>query len=238
MINGCTVLAIIPARGGSKRVPGKNIRMVGGRPLLAWSVEAAKGSSIVDQVILSSDNAEIIKVAHSCGCDVPFVRPAELATDDAASVDVVCHALRNVGQEYDYVILLQPTSPLRLSSDIDGAIKRCAESGATTCVGLTPVNHSPYWMFRVEKSGIIKQMFPNVSVSHQSNPSAEILMLNGAIFVCRAKHLLEGGKFVEPDTIAWIMPRERSIDIDTEFDLIMADVMLKERKYHAVSAAR
>lgn len=229
MIDGSTVLGVIPARGGSKRISGKNIRTVGGKPLLAWSVEAAKGSSFIDRVILSSDDTEIMDVGRACGCDVPFVRPAELASDEANSLGVVRHALRNVDRAYDYVVLLQPTSPLRLSSDIDGAIEKCAGLGAATCVSLGPVDHSPYWMFHIEKSGTLKHIFPNIPVPHRRDPVSEIFILNGAIYVARANHLLEGGNFLEPDTVAWLMPRERSIDIDTELDLILADVMLRQR---------
>src|SRR5262249_30378594 len=113
MIGRYTVLAVIPARGGSKGVPQKNIRTVGGRPLIAWTIEAAKGSRYLDRVVLSSDDRKIIDVAESYGCDIPFVRPAELATDEADSMSVVRHAIASFNEHYDYLVLLQPTSPLR-----------------------------------------------------------------------------------------------------------------------------
>jgi CMP-N,N'-diacetyllegionaminic acid synthase len=127
------VLALIPARGGSQGLPGKNILPVRGRPLLAWSVDAARGSRRVDRVVLSSEDEAVIAAARACGCDVPFRRPYALASDTAPTIDVVLHALDAL-PGYDVVVLLQPTSPLRTVADIDGACVRFATSGAPACV--------------------------------------------------------------------------------------------------------
>ena len=133
MIGDKSVLALIPARGGSKGVPGKNIRPAGGKPLIAWTIEAAKCSRYIDRLILSTDDPAIVAVAKQFGCDVPFMRPAELATDQADSMVVVRHALQAIGERYDYLVLLQPTSPLRIAADIDAAVERCLQSDAPTC---------------------------------------------------------------------------------------------------------
>src|SRR5262245_25182815 len=125
MIDAKRVLGLITARGGSKGVPRKNVRPLGGKPLLAWTIEAARNAPVIDRLILSSDDAEIIEVARAWGCEVPFVRPPELATDTADSVEVVRHALSTLGEDYDYVVLLQPTSPLRTGEDIENCVRLC-----------------------------------------------------------------------------------------------------------------
>ena len=123
MIEGLSVLGLIPARGGSKGVPRKNIRLVAGRPLLAWTIDAARASRYLDRLVLSTDDCEIGAVAIAAGCEVPFLRPPELARDDTPGIDPVLHALGQL-PPFDIVVLLQPTSPLRLASDIDGCIER------------------------------------------------------------------------------------------------------------------
>ena len=155
MIGNGKVLAVIPARGGSKGLPGKNILPVGGKPLIAYSIDAARACAAVDRVIVSSDDDAIIAAARACGCDVPFRRPDELATDTAASIDVILHALDQV-PGYDYVVLLQPTSPLRTAADIDAACERLAGHGAQACVSVSPVEQSPYWMYHISDGGELK----------------------------------------------------------------------------------
>ena len=125
MIGSRSILALIPARGGSKGVKRKNVREVGGKPLIAWTIEAAKASRYIDRLILSSEDRAIIDVATAHGCEAPFVRPAELATDEADAMAVVRHALSALPERYDYLLLLQPTSPMRTANDIDGAIELC-----------------------------------------------------------------------------------------------------------------
>ena len=147
MIGGQSVLGLIPARGGSKGVPGKNLRTVGGKPLIAWTVSAAHRAKTLDRVILSTDDAEIAEVARAYDCDVPFMRPAELATDDAAMLDVVRHAIRSLEETYDYVVLLQPTSPLRTAGDIDAAVELCHGDQAATCVSVCEPEKSPFWNY-------------------------------------------------------------------------------------------
>src|SRR5688500_10349967 len=143
MIAGRSVLALIPARGGSKGLPGKNLLPVDGRPLLDWTVQAARRSRYIDRVVLSSDDPAIIAAGLAAGCDAPFVRPAELASDTAGTLEVVEHALDRL-PGYDVLVLLQPTSPLRTAGDIDGACERMVASGAGSCVSVSLVEQSPY----------------------------------------------------------------------------------------------
>ena len=127
MLNGKTILAIIPARGGSKGIPRKNIKPLAGKPLIAWTIEEAKKSKYIDRLILSSEDEEIIRIAKKWGCEVPFVRPKEFAEDETSGIEPILHAIETLSEKYDYVCLLQPTSPLRTVNDIDGCIKKCID---------------------------------------------------------------------------------------------------------------
>ena len=180
MYKGKSNLAVIIARGGSKGLPGKNLRALGGKPLIAWTIEAAARSRYLDRVVLSSDDAQIIAVARRWGCEVPFVRPAHLAADDVPAVDPLLHAAQFVGGA-DYVTLLQPTSPFRTSADIDGCIARCIDSGAPSCVTVAPVRKSPAWMFHLEADQLRPVLGGSVDVYlRQQLPPAFALKRGGS----------------------------------------------------------
>lgn len=223
MIGGRRVLAVLPARGGSKGLPGKHLLPAAGRPLIAWTIAAAHGARDIDRTILSSDDDEIISVARELGCDVPFRRPAHLATDTATSIDVVLHAV-DAFPDHGIVVLLQPTSPLRTAADIDAALTTFATAGAPACVSVTPSEQSPYWMYRFGEGGRLQPIvtLPSGVTRRQDLPPA--YMLNGAIYVADIEWLRRSRSFVTPDTVAHIMPPERSIDIDTGADF---DAFLK-----------
>ncbi len=218
MIGDSKVLALITARGGSKGLPGKNIRPVQGRPLLAYTVDAARGAASVDRVVLSSDDEAIMQAARDCGCEVPFTRPAHLATDMATSIDVVLHALDAL-PGHGIVILLQPTSPMRTAADIDAACRQLLDSGAPACVSVTLAEQSPYWMYRVSDSQHLQPLLelPPGATRRQDLPP--VYTLNGAIYVARTDWLRRSRTFVKAETVAYRMPAERSIDIDTMDDL-------------------
>ena len=225
MINGQSVLAIIPARGGSKGVPRKNIREVAGKPLIAWTIAEAQKSKYIDRLILSSDDEQIIRVAQEYGCEVPFVRPSELAADDTPGIDPVLHALDSLSQKYDYVVLLQPTSPLRSAADIDDCIAKCALAGNNACVTVTQAEQSPYWMYSISHEGSVVPIVKNDGFfRRQDLPTAYVL--NGAVYVARTDWLKREKQFVAAETKAVIMPAERSLDIDTEEDLKTLESML------------
>lgn len=211
------VLALIPARGGSKGLPRKNVLEAGGRPLLAWTVDAGLGARCVDRVVLSSDDDEIMAAASSAGCDVPFRRPAELATDQASSMDVVFHALQELSG-YDYVVLLQPTSPLRTAKHIDEAFDLMLGRGAPACVSVTEVEQSPYWMYRLSSNDhLISLLSPPPGVSRRQDlPSA--YTLNGAIYIANVEWLSQSRSFLSPETIGYTMDRSESLDIDDRDD--------------------
>lgn len=229
MIEGRTVLGIIPARGGSKGIPHKNIVDLGGRPLLAWTIEAARASRHIDRLILSSDDPAIMAVAESLGCEVPFVRPAELATDTADGLAPVFHALEALPERWDYVVLLQPTSPLRLGEDIDACLRACAPGKAPSCVSVCEAAKSPYWMFFREADGRLTPALPgtNYTARRQDLPTAYVL--NGAVYAASADWFQATRGFITPETVCHVMPAERSLDIDTPLDLALCAEMVRRR---------
>lgn len=227
MINGKSVLAIIPARGGSKGVPRKNIRDLAGKPLIAWTIEAARKSIYIDRLVLSSEDTEIIEVARSWGCEVPFVRPTELAQDDTPGIDPVLHALTEL-PGYDYVVLLQPTSPLRTTADIDGCIVHCEEKTAPACVSVTEPAHHPQWMFTLSDAEVLLPISEQRGVRRQDLPT--VYALNGAVYVARTAWLFETRGFLGKGTHGYVMPSSRSIDIDTEQDIAFAACLLQQQE--------
>src|SRR5689334_1892292 len=195
MIRGARILAVIPARGGSKGVPRKNVRDVAGRPLIGWTIAAARGSRYIDRVIVSSDDTEIIEVARREGCEVPFVRPGQLARDETPGIDPVLHALKEL-PGYEYVVLLQPTSPLRTCTDIDGCIERCVASGADGCVSVSEPDKSPYWMYTLAPDAKLKPLLDRAGQTHRRQDLPRVYALNGAVYVARCETLLESRAFV------------------------------------------
>jgi len=221
-----TVLAVIPARGGSKGVPRKNIRNIAGKPLIAWTITAAKCSQYIDRLILSSDDAEIISVAVEWGCEVPFVRPADLARDDTPGIEPVLHAIQALPEKYDYCVLLQPTSPLRSVNDIDGCIEIAVEKQANVCVSVTKAAENPYWMFSRDAHGRLKPFVqtPYQYVRRQDLPP--VYIVNGAVYVAKCDWLLHHKSFITYETNSYVMPSERSLDIDSELDLKFVHFLL------------
>jgi N-acylneuraminate cytidylyltransferase len=230
MIDGSSVLAIVAARGGSKGIPGKNIMPVAGRPLIQWSIDAARGSRHMDRLILSSDDAAIIAVARNAGCDVPFVRDAALATDDASSMDVVADALGRV-PGYEIVVLLQPTSPLRTAADIDGALTRLIETGAPACVSVREANDHPYWTFRADSAGrLVRFAEPEGGMPQRRQDLPQAWCLNGAVYVARADWFMRTRTFLSAETVGFSMPAERSLDIDTFSDIEQFNRLLAKQE--------
>lgn len=227
MIGGRTILAIIPARGGSKGIPKKNLHMLAGKPLIAWTIEEAKKSKYLDRLILSSEDAEIIAVAKKWGCEVPFVRPLELAADDTPGIEPVLHALDNLKNDhYDYVMLLQPTSPLRRSNDIDNCIEHFVLHKVPACVSVVESEQNPCWMFSLDQKGNLKSLtnLKKLVVRRQELP--KYYALNGALYIAKVNWLKEKRTFITEETLAFIMPRGRSIDVDSSFEMDICEYLL------------
>lgn len=228
MIQGMSILAVIPARGGSKGVPGKNIRPAGGKPLIAWTIGAAQNSKYLDRTILSSDDPAIIDVARKLGCDAPFIREPGLAMDDTPGIEVVIDAL-NRCPGFDCVVLLQPTSPLRTGEDIDNAVERCIAMGAPACVSVCAAQESPYWMFTLDSDTRLNPLLPGNTIARRQD-LPQVYSLNGAVYVARVEWLVRQRSFLTPETIAYEMPRERSLDIDTEADFVQLQLLAGDLK--------
>jgi len=220
------VLAIIPARGGSKGVPRKNIRNLAGKPLIAWTIEEAKRSKYITRTILSSENQEIIKIAKEYGCDVPFVRPKEISQDHTPSITAVLHALEQCGG-YDYVVLLQPTSPFRTAEDIDNCIEYTINQQAKFCVSVTEAEQSPYWMYTIE-NGKMKPVIQQNQLATRRQDLPNVYVLNGAIYVGRVEEIIEKKSFLTEETKSFIMSNENSLDIDTILDFEICEYLIEK----------
>lgn len=227
MIAGKTVLAIIPARGGSKGIPRKNIRFLAGKPLIAWTIEEAKKSKYIDRLILSSEDEEIIKVARQYGCEVPFKRPIELAQDDTPGIEPVIHAINTLEDKYDYVVLLQPTSPLRTVEDIDGCIQHCIMTEAPACVSVTEAQQSPYWMYKLDYNMKLNPFVQHNKKINRRQDLPKVYVLNGAVYVAKTSFINENKSFLTEETVGYIMSRENSVDIDTEMDFAYCEWLFK-----------
>lgn len=225
------MLGIIPARRGSKGLPGKNVRSLLGKPMIAWTIEAARRSRSLSRVICTSDDPDVISVCRELGCEVPFVRPADLANDHASMPDVVRHALREINSQDECFVLLQPTSPLRRSEDIEGAIALFRESSMDGCVTVTETKAHPEWMFDI---GPQSRLLGMVADSGNQRPTRRqdvrpFYVPNGAVYVHRVDRILrEDFAFLGGNISGYVMPKERSVDVDDLYDFATAEAFAKQ----------
>lgn len=230
MINGKSVLAIIPARGGSKRLPRKNIKELCGKPLIAWSIEQTKFCSDIDRIVVSTEDWEIGKVAKKYGAEVPFMRPAELASDTALPIDAIFHAINwlkeHENYQSEYILLLQPTSPLRIAKDIEGAIQALKDKDARAVVSVCETDHHPWWSNTLPEKGNMKDFIRPDILNKRRQELPVFYLVNGAIYLADTDYLHQYNGFLGPDTFAYKMLKERSIDIDSELDFKLAEVLL------------
>ena len=212
------VLAVITARGGSKGVPRKNVRPLGGRPLIAWTVRAALEAACIDRVVVSTDDEEIAQVARDAGAEVPFLRPADLASDTATSVDVMLHALDMV-PGYGRAVLLQPTSPFRTGTDLDAGFALWQGApGAGGCVSVYAAAESPWLMYGTDGAGRLGRLLPVPPGGLRRQDLPKALVLNGAFYFIDVARFRAEGRLVFDDGLGFEMPVERSRDIDTPAD--------------------
>ena len=221
-----TFLAIIPARGGSKRLPRKNILDLCGKPLISWSIEAALKSKYISKVVVSSDDEEILNISSNFGADI-IKRPYELANDTATTFDAIKHTFNNL-EKYDYIVLLQPTSPLRNEKHIDEAIELLEEKQADAIVSVCEMDHSPLWSNTLPEDGNMRGFLREEILNKRSQDLEKYYRLNGAIYICKTDKLLENKSFFLKDNIfAYIMDRKSSIDIDEEIDFLFAERVIE-----------
>lgn len=229
------MIAIIPARGGSKGVPRKNIKDLCGKPLIAYTIEAALNADGIERVIVNTDDEEIATVAKQYGAEVPFLRPAELATDTAMAVDVYIHTIeylmKETGKEINKFMVLLPTAPLRMSEHIECAMELFFNEGATSLVSMTPADTPVTWYYKKNEVGRVENAgFGSGDAIANRQVAEQYFVPNGAIYILDYKLLKEKRTYYSDDTVAYVMSAESSIDIDTMFDFEMASFILQRNR--------
>jgi N-acylneuraminate cytidylyltransferase/CMP-N,N'-diacetyllegionaminic acid synthase len=234
LIQSRSLLAIIPARGGSKTIKDKNIRSLAGRPLIAWTIEAAKTSKYVDRVVVSTDSEAIAGISKTWGADVPFLRPPDLATDEAPGNDVIVHCLRwireNEPRAYDFFIYLQPTSPLRTSAHIDAAMEQMVgDPAAEALVSVAEAADHPYWLKIIDDRGRLASWRPDGRPMSRRQDLPKLYILNGAIYIARPHVFDAHPDFYAGPCLGFVMDRTSSVDIDDENEFAFAEFLLNRR---------
>lgn len=220
MINNLKVLALIPARGGSKGIKDKNIVDVCGKPLIAYSIDVAKNSKYVDDVVITTDSERIKEVAEKYGADVPFLRPAELASDNSKTIDAVIHAvntLKEFGRNYDILLLLQPTCPLRTTEDIDNSLELFVSKGCVALVSVNKVKEHPILMRKINEDGMMDNLL-NLPSTIRRQDMPPIYKVNGSIYINLVKEL-RNDTSLNDNPLAYITDNEHSVDIDDLDDI-------------------
>jgi len=244
LIEGKSVLAIVPARGGSKGLPGKNKRILHGKPLVAWPIGTAIQASGVDKVLCSTDDPEISDIASAYGADVPFLRPDRLASDTASSIDVILHAvdyLASAGENYDYIVLLEPTSPLTSSADVDTALARlhARRADADSIVGISKVESThPEYDVRLAADGRISPyMAPDFKSLKRRQEIEPLHFLEGSLYISCTAALQRERSFYHGRTLGYEVPRWKSIEIDELLDFLLVETLLANANQFGVFEA-
>jgi len=228
------ILAVITARGGSKSIPKKNIKNLAGKPLIAYTIEAAKKSRFLTRTIVSTDDAEIMRIAKRYGADVPFTRPAEFAQDTSTSMEVVQHALRWCKEQkketYDYLVILQPTSPFRTAEDIDECIKLAVEKKADSVMSMKELDDfAPKKIKKIQNGKILPYFEDEGRESSRRQDLEKMYKRNCAIYLTHTRHIARGDLFGKKSH-AYIMPEDRSLDINKPADFELAQFLTKRKK--------
>lgn len=225
-------LALVPARAGSKRVADKNIKPLLGKPLIQWTLEAALQAEGIDDVVVSTDSEAIAHIARQCGAQVPFMRPEALALDTTTTQAVIEHAIETLaaqGQDYDRIVLLQPTSPLRTREHIEQALQLFEQKQANSVISVSPATHPPQWINQLGPDGEMDAFIAALQqTGHQFRP--QYYQLNGAIYIAhRASLLAQHTFFMSERVYGYVMPQAAGIDIDTEIDWYVAEALMRRR---------
>lgn len=228
MSNDLKAIAVIPARAGSKRLPGKNLIDLAGKPLIAWTIEAAIKSGVFDDIVVSSDDEHILAVASKYDDIITLKRPDHLASDTATTTDAVAHAIDALEDREiraNVVTVLQPTSPLRRAEDITAAFKQFLEHKNETLVSVCELDHPIEWTGTVDSNSCLTGLSDSL---HRSQDHEKRYRLNGAIYICRREKVQAGGPLITSPPLAYIMPRIRSLDVDTSLDLKLCELILND----------
>lgn len=227
------ILAVIPARGGSKGIPRKNLVDFCGMPLIAWTIRAALGASSISRVVVSTEDKEIAACAESHGAEVPFMRPNDIASDDVHAVQVVLHALSELEAKENYtpefIAMLLPTSPLKTSEDIDSCAAVLEAHPDCSAISVSELHYFAE-QFRYLRNGVLEPLVKSETYTIQRQDAEPIYTANGAVFMSSVRQLQERKEFHHPGARAYVMPFERSIDINAEIDLELARYMIEKPK--------
>lgn len=232
MLSNKKILAIIPARGGSKGITRKNIKELNRKPLIAYTIEAAKKSKYIDKIVVSTEDEEIAKISESFGANVPYLRPGELAKDDTPGLDPILHCIqwhKDNSENYDYAMCLQCTSPMRTVQQIDEAIDRLINSDYDALVSVCESEISPYWMKKVE-DGILKDFVEEAPFYARRQDMPKVYRLNGAIYIAKTEMLINLKTWYSEKTLPYIMDNITSTDIDNLLDFKFAEFLMKEKE--------
>ena len=227
MFDNRKILAIIPARGGSKGIPHKNIIDLCGKPLISYTIEAGLKSKYIDYLMVSTDDEEIADISRSFGAEIPFLRPAELASDTSKTINAILHAIRSLepmGKTFDSLVLLQPTQPLRTTDDIDSAIKKYYENGEESLVSVSEVDDHPILIRTIEDDRLKNLLSGSSTCRRQDMP--RYYRINGCIYINSIKDIGETTSFND-NRVPFIMEKDHSVDIDEICDLQMAEYYIK-----------
>ena len=230
MLEGLKILALIPARAGSKGIKNKNIVDLAGKPLIAYSIEAAKESRYIDKIVVSTDGVKIAETAKRYGASVPFLRPEEFAQDTSKTIDAVLHCvdtLEQMGEHYDVLCLLQPTEPMRTTEDIDCAIEKFVENGKVGLASISEVDDHPILIRSVDENGRMKSLL-HVNSTCRRQDMPQYYRINGAIYINLVTELSPETSFND-NPIPYIMDKRHSIDIDEMDDLMRAELYVREQ---------
>jgi CMP-N-acetylneuraminic acid synthetase len=231
-LSGANIAAFVMARGGSKGVPKKNIRPLNGIPMIMYTFNAAKNSKLIKRCFLSTDSREIADIGKRAGVEVPFIRPEKLASDTASGFDALIHAvkwvIKNLHYKPDIVVELLPTSPLRKAEDIDEALMIMIEKKADSIVSLTPASQHPCWMKVVDKKGVIKPLLNTPFTTRRRQDLPVVYALHGAIKAARCDFLLKNNSWYGKKTAAYIMPPERSLEVDSILDFEFIEYLISK----------
>ncbi len=233
MIENKKILAMVPARSGSKGLTGKNLKILGDKPLVAWPVKAALNSQYIDKVIVSTDSEEIADVASACGAEVPFIRPASLAGDNSTTFSVIRHLVdyyEKNHETFDYFILLEPTSPLTTSDDIDKAIMKLEEhrNVADSIVGVSKLeSFHPQFCVEITSEGFIDQYMGDLGSSTRRQDLKDLYFREGSLYLSKTKALIDNKGFYHKRTIPYIVPKWKSFEVDDIVDFICVEAIIK-----------
>lgn len=219
-------LAVICARGGSKGLPRKNVLPLGGKPLVAWSVAAGLAATSLSRLIISTDDPEIAEAARQAGCEVPFLRPPELAGDEIGVDAALVHALDAIGGHWNAVVLMQATSPFRKALDIDACVDKLLKGDAPGVVSVTRAAKPPHWMYSLDAQDRLVSILPEFLQASRRQDLPPAYVPNGAVYAMRLPNFVQSRRFYEDGTQAYVMPPERSVDIDTPLDFAFAQALL------------